>query len=412
MPSRRQYHLHRTLGLYVFVSLLVAVGAFNSNNNLLFWLFGLSLGLLLISGVISGAMLMGLRARRMPLEPTRVGGALVVRYELTNVNRLVPVFAVRLVERAGGEGGAEAGRGSAAGAAIGEIGGVRIEAFAAHVGPRQTVVIEARIPAKSRGRVTLSGFDAFTEFPFGIVRKSLRFKQTGSALVWPESSAEGAALLEQGRAQRGRFAPEPESLARAGVGDEFFALRPYREGDSLRSVAWKASARTPPTPPAAGRGAGGLLVRETAATNPLVRRVELCLDLRGARDKLGYERAVSAAAGVIEAAVQQRMLVSLRTRHADRPDHPTPARGGDRHRVTLLTDLTLLPAFEAGAQGGAAPPRPPAPDPAAAMEDRRQTLRVLVHAAGPSAGTDWAGAMVFDASKTPTASADAQRGES
>ncbi|MBO6514819.1 MAG: hypothetical protein JJ974_12725, partial [Phycisphaerales bacterium] len=44
--------------LFVFVTLFIALGAINGQNNLLFWLFGFSIAALVVSGIITGSALM------------------------------------------------------------------------------------------------------------------------------------------------------------------------------------------------------------------------------------------------------------------------------------------------------------------------------------------------------------------
>lgn len=345
-PSRRQYHLHRTLAIYVFVSLLVAVGAFNSNNNLLFWLFGLSLGLLLVSGVISGAMLMGVRVRRLPMEQTTVGGYLVVRYRVSNVNRFTPAFALRVVERPTRTRGADdldPARAELGPPGTGRGQGVTVEAFVGHVGPRSSVVIEARIPAAQRGCLNLDLIDVVTEFPFGIVRKSLRFDQEGSTHVWPAADTLPRDLLAEIPALRGPSRTDPLRSPLPGPGEEFLSLREYRPGDGLRSVAWKASARTP----ALGQDPShsGLLVTEHAREKPRVRRLEVLLALADAASEAEYERAISLAAAAICEGLGRHMLVSLSTLGDGPRPLAVPARGGERQRALLLKELAQLPTF-------------------------------------------------------------------
>ena len=99
MIIKRRYHLHPPGVVYCVITILLGLGALNSQNNLLFGAFGLALGGLLISGIVSGAMLMGLRVRRLGIEPAPVGERIIIRYEVTNRTRFYPVFAVRIGER-------------------------------------------------------------------------------------------------------------------------------------------------------------------------------------------------------------------------------------------------------------------------------------------------------------------------
>ena len=57
---RRRYRLRFPAYIYMLVTVFIAVGAFNSQNNLLFWAFGLSLAAMVVSGILSVP-----RARKM-----------------------------------------------------------------------------------------------------------------------------------------------------------------------------------------------------------------------------------------------------------------------------------------------------------------------------------------------------------
>ncbi len=274
-PIRRRFHVHATLLVFAGLALLLAVGAFNSNNNLLFWLFGLALSLIIVSGLISGTMLMGLRVERLPLRPGTAGEVMKVEYRVRNLSRLVPCMAVRLAERSGS--------------------GPDVRAFIAYVGPRRTRVIEGLCVPACRGRWTLDRFAATTEFPFGIIRKSLAFRQAAALVVHPRpldpGEVDGA---ERGRGQRtGRT--QLVSRWRGWLGEEQLAgIREYAPGDQASSIAWRASARAM----AASPERANLLVREHLRAPPLPSDVVVQLDLRGAGTEAEYERTISRALGV------------------------------------------------------------------------------------------------------------------
>jgi uncharacterized protein (DUF58 family) len=284
-PQRR-YHVHPPLLMYVGVSLLVAVGAFHSQNNLLFWLFGFSLGLMLVSGFISGSMLMGVRLERASIGDAREGEVLEIRYRVRNVGRLLPLMALTIREvsdedhRGAGPSlwrrlfalrRAINGVGTADGPAAPENGthhepsapGVserraKLDApplgFLTHVARRGETEIIGRARCVSAGRLRLRHIEVVTSFPFGIMRKSLRFDEPAAALV-----RLAPAQVEIDLASTGRGAPiaAEETWQQAGNGDEFFALREYVEGDSPRIIAWRRSAAQ-----------SKLLVRQTGGAAP------------------------------------------------------------------------------------------------------------------------------------------------
>ena len=318
---RRQYHVHATFVIYCGVTLLVAVGAFNSNNNLLYWLFGLSLGTMLVSGIISGMMMMAVRVEREAIEPAHAAGPLIVRYRVSNRSRLMPAFALTIREELD-TGPIPA---DAAQDAVGDLVSPP-EAFASHVPPRTTVTIEGVALCSRRGRVRFKGVRINSAFPFGIIRKSLYFATPASAIVRPLSAPVPADAVIS---TRGSGSVGNDLARRHGAGDEFVSLRPYQPGDPPKTIAWKASAR--------GSSGDDLLVRQTGSAAPRRVWIELGVDARSAPE--ARERAISLAAGAIDAARNANMHIGLL---APAWSLASPPRSGTWHVGSLLNDLGLL----------------------------------------------------------------------
>ena len=102
----------------------------------------------------------------------------------------------------------------------------------------------------------------------------------------------------RGRIGSGRSAPA-DARARAASGTEFHALRDYIEGDDLRQVHWRASARSE-----------NLKVREVEPDG--LRRCTVALDdTTGEYSPEGFERAVSVAASAIASASRAGLQLRL-----------------------------------------------------------------------------------------------------
>ena len=84
--------------MYIGVMLLLGIGALNSDNNLLFLTFGIAAAAMVVSGLISGSMMMGLRVRRICPEAAAVDQPLAITYEVENRNRFVPAFGLTIDE--------------------------------------------------------------------------------------------------------------------------------------------------------------------------------------------------------------------------------------------------------------------------------------------------------------------------
>lgn len=249
------------------------LGAVNGQNNLLFFTFGLAVAGLLISGMLSGAALMGIEVQRLEADPGAVGEELTLRYRVHNRNRYFGAFAVTIHEQD---------------SKLLPLAPFMATptAFVAYVPPRGEVIAECRVRPAVRGQFALSRMRAWTTFPFGLTKKSVTFEQAGSVLVRPRPAPIAAEPLRQslGRGESGSH------LRRDRAGDEFHSLREFQPGDSPRNIAWKTTARL-----------GRAVVREMAVLP--AQRVWIVLDLASLPpDKA--ERAISVAAGLMSKGIE------------------------------------------------------------------------------------------------------------
>lgn len=220
-PQRGQ-RVRMTLPGAVLVALSLGVGlaAYNSANNILFITLSLLLSCLVLSGILSWMNLAGVRWRLVAEPPMRAGQAHPVVLELLNTKRALPTYGVWF-----------------------ELKSTNLEkSERLDLRERLDPGVEARLdwtvrPAK-RGVEILSLEAVGSLFPFGFLRKTFPVRHTRDVTVWPapvEYRRFPAALWE--RPQPGR------SLARAGGGAELHSVRRYAQGDSHRSIHWKATAR-------------------------------------------------------------------------------------------------------------------------------------------------------------------------
>jgi uncharacterized protein (DUF58 family) len=348
-PLARRYHIHSTFLMYCAVALLLSVGAFHNNNNLLFWLFALAFSMIVVSGVISGPMLMGLRLERLAPSETAEGEVVRVSYRVTNINRWVPAFAlcVRELPAAPARRWAAAGLGRPARDETAPRAGTLdrpVEAFVTYVGAGRSVVVEGLARATGRGVVPLESLAIFSDFPFGIVRKSVRFAAARVLLVRPGIEDAGLPASVDPRA---RPAAEQAGRSTQTSGEHFHALREYQPGDSPRLIAWRASARAAARDADGDSGGTALLVRQSTGT--VTGRLDLVLDLAPAQSERAYERAIRRAAGLVRRASAAGMRVGLSVRGPGgngRADRLAEPRTGRWQAARILNDLAMLPAFD------------------------------------------------------------------
>ncbi len=223
---RRRYHLHLPGVLFVGVMVLVLIGALNSENNLLYWMFGVAIGVVIISGLLSGSSLMGLRVDAWPPASVTAGSQALVRFRLRNTNRWMPAVALSLDEVSTGR------RRALRLSGIGSV---------ASIPAGSSVDVTVPIQTLGRGRYKLRGLRASTTFPFGLTRKSVLALDARELVVRPRPAPVQSSVLLG--AFDGRE-PIRRTNTRLGARGEPYGVREYVAGDPMRSVAWRASARS------------------------------------------------------------------------------------------------------------------------------------------------------------------------
>lgn len=185
-------------------------------------------------------------------------------------------------------------------------------AFALPVGDPATVMLD--LPASRRGWFSPGRLRVWTEQPIGLFQAWSWLNPDVPLLVYPATETDPP--------------PLPEAVARDGTpiggrgDDEPAGLRPYRAGDPLRRIAWKASARH-----------DDLLVRETESQ----RGDRLVLDWRRL-DGLEREARIRRLTAWVLAAEQAQRAYTLRL-----PEAGFGPGLGAQHRHACLRALALLP---------------------------------------------------------------------
>lgn len=188
--------------------------------------------------------------------------------------------------------------------------------FDLHNADEQTIVVA--LPTIRRGWYRPGRIRICSEYPFGLFHVWSWLNPQFAVLIYPRLEAHPPPL-PQSSAQT-----QAADLRRNG--DELAALREYRPGDPLRSIAWKASARH-----------DSLLVKEFEAN----KGIEILLDFAQLRS-LDRESRISRLASWVCMAesAQVRYALTLPGQHID-------FGRGSEHRATCLRALALLPGGSA-----------------------------------------------------------------
>ena len=240
------YKLTREGMIYLLAVLILVLAAVNTGNNLLFMILGCALAGILISGVLSRAVLTGVELKFDLPEHMFAEQPVLADMELRNEKQMWPSFSLRVL-------GESAPNSSGDGQILTQP--VFFPYIPHENSARQKV--ELRFP--HRGVYRQDAFAIRTRFPFGFFEKTRRINSTTEIVVYPP-----VAPTEQFYEVLPLLSGEMSTYFR-GRGVELHSLRDYVPSDSARTVDWKVTAKS-----------GRLMVREFAREDE--RRVMLVLD--------------------------------------------------------------------------------------------------------------------------------------
>lgn len=272
--SQIDYKLTREGMVYLGVVGILILASVNTGNNLLFMILACSLAGIVMSGVLSRAVLVGVEMKFDMPEHVFAEQPVMAELELRNGKELWPSFSLRVV-------------GKARKNLSNEI--LTTPVFFPYIPGLGSARQKVELNFPRRGSYKQDAFGIQTRFPFGFFEKTRTVESQLEILVYPrveptDQFYEVLPLLSGEMASNFR-----------GRGHELHSLRDYLPTDSARFVDWKVTAR-----------AGHMVVREFAREDE--RRVMLVLDpfIGAARGGLGeaaatghaerFERAVVMAA--------------------------------------------------------------------------------------------------------------------
>ena len=207
-------------GLVWFVAAVIlgALGWFKSLN-LLLMLAYLMLALLAINGVLARLHVGRILARRMPLEPIFAGdeARLAVAVSNRNAHRSA---SVAVQDR-------------------------RTQWSIERLEPNSSVEFADAATFPKRGRVALAPLVVWSAFPFGFLRYERVEEQRDSLIVLPAVGWADADGLRRWVLRMAGTEGRSRKVLRRVTTDlaELRGVRPYRSGDSIRSIHWRSSAR-------------------------------------------------------------------------------------------------------------------------------------------------------------------------
>jgi uncharacterized protein (DUF58 family) len=296
------YEVTRTGVVYVLMTVLIAVAALNTGNNLLYIVVAAMLAAILVSGIASAAVLRGLELNVSLPQHVFANTPVLGRVTVRNQRQWLPLFSVQVVPSKRKKPAQHWRLEPATFAFPGKgrqwlmLPDRRVRRIAdapplpgifegaAHfpfipAGSELSADLELRF--RRRGEYAEDSFGLSTRFPFSFLTKTRRLPLSRSVLVYPavEDTDELLHILPM-------ITGELETFVR-GRGYDLYRIREYMPEDSARHVDWKATARS-----------GSLKVREFSREDE--RKIRLVFDNPppAALSNDAYERAVALAASL------------------------------------------------------------------------------------------------------------------
>jgi uncharacterized protein (DUF58 family) len=291
LARRRLYILPTRAGMgFAALVLTMLAAGLNYTNSLALLLTFLLAGFALVAMHECHRNLLGLSLLEAAAQPMFAGAAGTLRLTLENPSRL-PRYRIEAA-----------------------ITGPASVALDLPAGGRAT--LELAIPALARGLRRIERLRLSSSHPFGLFRVWTWIHAPIEVIVYPRAA--GSLPLPADRGLRSGTWPRGASGA-----DEWLGLRPFRDGDSPRQVAWKAYAREAP-----------LLVKEYSASGSPLR----LLSLEDARQADIESRLAQLARWIVDAEAAGSLY------GLELPDERLPAHRGPDHRHRCLSALALFGA--------------------------------------------------------------------
>lgn len=257
---------------FLLATLLIAVAAFNTGNNLIFLILAMMLSMILLSVVILRYNLKGLTLAFSTVHPVFVKNRAVFKISLSNKKKLMPSYSIHVTIPKGIAG----------------------QCVMPYVPPMSNTSVEMDSIFTKRGIYRYGDFTLESSFPFTLFRKNIKAYIGGEVIVYPEIKEIDELIPELTKtdytAHTTRHAP----------GDEFLTIREFRYGDSMRRIQWKASAKT-----------GKLMVKDTGTDEP--RLLTIILDNIKPLHAESFEKAISFAASLADRFIRLGFFVRLIT---------------------------------------------------------------------------------------------------
>lgn len=285
---------------FIGVALGVGFAAINTGVNLLYLVLALMLSFIIISGILSEAMLKDIEVERILPDYSTCGENTEIIISIENRKKHIPVFILKIEDPL-----------------------LPLPIFAFNIDPKKKKYIKTYSIFKKRGYVNFSELYISTTFPFGLFNKVKILKKDQRLLVLPANKNIG---LGDGNYLR---KPMQGDIFLRGRGYEFTGVREYQYGDDPRDISWKFSAKL-----------SKLIIKNMNGDHSKCVTVFLDNTRRNDADNLYsqlFEESVEFAASVCRSLIENGVSVRLMSH-----SFSTPFGSSRTHLLEILKALALV----------------------------------------------------------------------
>ncbi len=251
MPELRRIRLPRTLSFtlegkwFVIITIIVGFGAMNTGNNLLYLVLGMLLCMIIASGILSERVLKKVTIKRLPSGDIFANKPARISIEVKNNKKKHASYSITIGE----EETKETLKWRRKGLGLPEEIPKKKKKREKENDPGAPKILFLKVDSSKtkigttthtfprRGLYQYTGLNFSTRFPFGFFEKTKYIELPNEILVFPEIRTRLRSIVDEN--------PLFGEVARGAQGrtGNFWGLREYREGEDLRDVHWKVSAR-------------------------------------------------------------------------------------------------------------------------------------------------------------------------
>lgn len=200
---------------YILLTIFLGVSGINTGNNLIYLIVAAFLSFMAVSGIFGKRNLSKIDVRIELPEEIYADTSTPVRVIIRNNRRVLPVFLMRV-----------------------HIAGSEI--LFPFVEVKTEVARYLFLPFRERGRSEIRNIYVSSVFPFNFFIRFRTMPGVFEAIVFPRAKkCESLGSFEKGRRSRGE-----QTTNKTGYEADIISLRDYIEGDPLKYIHWKATAKT------------------------------------------------------------------------------------------------------------------------------------------------------------------------